>query len=69
MLAIDAKPGNLNLDKDLEDIQSTMRKVAWSEEEKAARLWEQLEGDDQQASFCQDLKKCQQRAWTRITES
>ena len=37
---------NLNLGKDLEDIQSTVRKVGWSEEEKAARLWKQLEGDD-----------------------
>ena len=35
-LAIDAKP--------LEDIQSTARKVGWSEEEKTARLWKQLEG-------------------------
>ena len=37
---------NLNLDKDLEDIQSTVRKVGWCEEEKAARLWKQMEGDD-----------------------
>ena len=36
---------NLNLDKDLEDIQSTARRVGWSEEEKTARLWKQLEGD------------------------
>ena len=30
---------NLNFDKDLEDIQSTARKVGWSEEEKTARPW------------------------------
>ena len=37
---------SFNLDKDLEDVQSTVRKVGWSEEEKAARLWKLLEGDD-----------------------
>ena len=37
---------NLNLDKNLEDVQSTARKVGWSEDEKAARLWKQLEGDN-----------------------
>ena len=31
---------NLNLDKDLEDIQSTARKVGWNEEEKTARIVE-----------------------------
>ena len=41
------KTKNLNLDKDLEDIQSTARKVDWSDEETAARLWKQLEVDDQ----------------------
>ena len=48
MQAIDAKSGieNLNLGEDLEDIQSTSRKVGWSEEEKTARPWEQLEGDN-----------------------
>ena len=40
---------NLNLNTDLEDIQSTARRVGWIEEEKTARLWKQLEGDDQQA--------------------
>ena len=37
---------NLNLYKDLENIQSIARKVGWSEEEKTARLWKQLEGDN-----------------------
>ena len=37
---------NLNIDKDLEDIQSTARRAGWSEEEKAERLCKQLEGDD-----------------------
>ena len=36
---------NLNFYKDLEDMQSTARSVGWSEEEKTARLWKQLEGD------------------------
>ena len=36
---------NLILDKDLEDIQSTARRVGWSDEEKTARPWKQLEGD------------------------
>ena len=34
-----------NIDKDLENIQSTAKRVGWSEEEKAARVWKQLEGD------------------------
>ena len=38
---------NLNFDKDLEDILPKMRQMGGSEEEKAARLWQQLEGDDQ----------------------
>ena len=38
---------NLNLEKDLEDIQSTARRVGWCEEEKTATLWKQLEGDEQ----------------------
>ena len=38
---------NLSLEKDLEDIQSTARKVGWSEEEKSAKLWKQLEGGEQ----------------------
>ena len=29
---------NLNVDEDLEDVQSTARKAGWSEEEKTARL-------------------------------
>ena len=33
--------------KDLEDIQSTARKVGLSEEKKTARLLEQVEGNDQ----------------------
>ena len=38
---------NLHLDKDLEDVQSTARRrVGWSEEEKTARLWKHLEGDN-----------------------
>ena len=36
---------NMNFDTDLEDILSTMRKMGWNEEEKAARLWKQVEGD------------------------
>ena len=35
----------MNLEKDLDDMQSTARRVGWSEEEKTARLWKQLEGD------------------------
>ena len=38
---------NLNFGKNLEDILSKMRQMGGSEEEKAARLWQQLEGDDQ----------------------
>ena len=38
---------NLRIDKDLEDIQSTAQRVGWSEDEKTATLWKQLEGDDQ----------------------
>ena len=38
---------NLNLEKDLEDIQSTARRVGWCEEEKTAKLWKQLEVDEQ----------------------
>ena len=41
----------LNFDKDMEDIQTTARKVGWSEEEKAVRLWKQPEGDNTQGSF------------------
>ena len=40
---------NLNLEKDLEDIQSTARRVGCCEEEKTAKLWKQLQGDQQQA--------------------
>ena len=40
---------NMNIYKDLEYIQSTARRVVWSEEEKTARFWKQLEGDNQQA--------------------
>ena len=53
---------NMNLEKeDLEDILSPMRKVGWSEEETAARLWKELEGNDQRESPARHLKKCQQR--------
>ena len=38
---------NMNLEKDLEDIQSTARKVGWCEEEKTTKLWKQFEGDEQ----------------------
>ena len=38
---------NLNLEKDWEDIQSTARRVGWCEEEKTAKLWKQLKGDEQ----------------------
>ena len=41
----------MNLDKDLEDIQSTTRRVGWSEVEKTARLWKQLEGDEGRRGF------------------
>ena len=34
---------NLNLEKALEDIQSTARRVGWCEEDKTAKLWKQLE--------------------------
>ena len=37
----------LNLDEDLKDMLSKIRQMGGSEEEKAARLWKQLEGDDQ----------------------
>ena len=41
----------MNIEKDLEDIQSTARRVGgWCEEEKTTKLWEQLEGDEQQAT-------------------
>ena len=39
----------MNLEKDLEDTQSTARRVGWCEEEKTTKLWKQLEGDEQQA--------------------
>ena len=37
----------LNLETNLEDIQFTARRVDWYEEEKTAKLWKQLEGDEQ----------------------
>ena len=40
---------NLILEKDLEDIQSTAKRVGWCEEEKATKLWKQLEGDELKA--------------------
>ena len=40
---------NMNLEKDLEDLHSTARKVGWCEEEKTTKLWKQTEGDEQQA--------------------
>ena len=40
---------NLNLEKGLGDIQFTARRVGWCEEEKTAKLWKHLEGDEQQA--------------------
>ena len=45
MLRRDTK--SLNLEKDLEDIQSTARRVGRFEEEQTAKLWKQLEGDEQ----------------------
>ena len=38
---------NLNLEKGLEDMHSTARKVGWCEEEKTTKLWKQIEGDEQ----------------------
>ena len=38
---------NLNLGEHLEDILSKIRQIGGIEEEKAARLWKQLEGEDQ----------------------
>ena len=37
----------MNLEKTLEDIHSTARRVGWCEEEEKTNLWKQLEGDDQ----------------------
>ena len=38
---------NLNLEQDLEDMVHTAMRVGWCEEEKTAKLWKQLEGDEQ----------------------
>ena len=40
---------NTNLEKDLEDIHSTARRVGGNEEDKTRRLWAQDEGDEQKA--------------------
>ena len=40
---------NMNLEKNLEDIQSTARRVGGNEEDKTRRLWAQDEGDEQKA--------------------
>ena len=50
---------NLNLDKDLEDILSKMKQMGGSEEDKAARLLKQFEGDDRQESPARDPRRCQ----------
>ena len=34
---------NMNIEKDLEEMHSTVRKVGWCEEEKTAKLWKQTE--------------------------
>ena len=38
---------DMNLEKDLEVIQSTARRVGWCEKEKTTMLWKQIEGDEQ----------------------
>ena len=42
-----AEINNLNLEKDLEDTQSTAWRVGSFVEEKTTKLWKQLEGDEQ----------------------
>ena len=51
MLAINAEPRHKEYEprKDMEDIQSTARRVGWCEEEKTTMLWKQMEGDEQKA--------------------
>ena len=38
---------NMNLEKDLEDMHCTAKRVGWCEEEKTTKLWKQIEGDEQ----------------------
>ena len=40
---------NMNLEKDLEDIHSTARRVGGNEEDKTRRLWTQDEGEEQKS--------------------
>ena len=37
----------MNLEKELEDMRSTARRVGWCEEEKTTKLWKQIEDDEQ----------------------
>ena len=40
---------NMNLEKDLEDIHSTARRVGGNEEDETRRLWAQDEGEEQES--------------------
>ena len=45
----------MKLEKDLEDIHSTARRVGGNEEEKTTKLWKQIDGDEQKSPAAMNL--------------